>query len=94
MLTSPKFVIARFFFILGYTIDENLIPMDPDNAKSRWSCAICGKDFLNKWSTRRHVETMHFESASFDCEVCGKTLKNKNSYQNHLIIMHGHRVGK
>jgi len=75
----------------GYSIDENLIPMDPNDAQTRWSCALCGKDFISKWSARMHVETKHYESPTYDCEICGKTLKNKNSYRVHITSIHGKR---
>lgn len=67
--------------------------VDPHDKKSAWRCLLCGKDFQNRGNGRRHVETMHFETPSFECGICGNVLKNKNSFQNHMTIIHGHKKG-
>ena len=82
-------------FILGL-IQDMLSEAVSKDGKTAWRCLECGKDFPYKHTGKRHVETMHCESPSYECEVCGKVLKNINSYQNHISITHGikKRAGK
>ena len=63
----------------------------------KYSCGICGHQGSRKDDTKRHIITLHTQSAENSCEtctVCGKTYKNMWSLRTHMHRVHGMSLSK
>ena len=50
---------------------------------SGWRCKQCGKESINKFLLRMHIESEHM-GISHTCELCGHTYKNKSTFRGHV----------
>ena len=52
------------------------------NETSRYTCTICGKDFYNASTCKRHVKTVH-DGVNYPCDNCGKVLTQIGHLNKH-----------
>jgi len=57
-------------------------------AKGDYSCRQCGKILKSKKDLKRHIISIHVESAPVKCPHCDKDYKNGPSLQNHISKIH------
>jgi len=52
-------------------------------------CSICGKEFSDRSSARKHVENIHFPgSFIYSCKFCGENFTKKNMMYMHISKFH------
>jgi len=52
-------------------------------------CSVCGKEFSDRSSARKHVENIHFPgSFIYSCKFCGETFTKKNMMYMHISKFH------
>ena len=52
-------------------------------------CSVCGKEFSDRSSARKHVENIHFPgSFNYSCKFCGETFTKKNMMYMHISKFH------
>ena len=60
--------------------------MNPD---LNYSCTLCGKTGVNKYSLVMHIEAIHFpEMFQHNCGMCGKSAKSKMALYKHISRHH------
>jgi len=77
-------------------VEENMMVTDSLEGL-KYSCGICGHQGSRKDDTKRHIITLHTQSAENSCEtctVCGKTYKNMWSLRTHMHRVHGMSLSK
>lgn len=50
-----------------------------------FKCKICGKIFSIKYSTVRHINTVHFLERQFCCTFCKAGFKHKSHLNKHML---------
>ncbi|XP_046571564.1 zinc finger protein 546-like [Haliotis rubra] len=51
-----------------------------------FKCKLCDAQFIEYWSLRLHVNTVHSDKRPYSCTVCGKTFKSNGTLQTHSIV--------
>ncbi|XP_072946680.1 uncharacterized protein [Epargyreus clarus] len=58
-----------------------------DQAKSTYTCALCGKHFSTHSNRQRHM-FIHTGLKPFKCEMCGKSFKHASEKRAHVTYVH------
>ena len=59
------------------------------NEESKSSkCEQCSSTFVNNWSLRRHISTVH-NKLTFECDKCLRKLSTLDSLKRHKKMLHG-----
>ena len=66
---------------------DNAINENMEKASGMWKCKFCGKTFLRKDVSKKHIET-HLDGLSFPCQLCGKTFRSRNALSIHKARYH------
>jgi len=59
------------------------------SADDQFHCAVCSRNFSQKPTCRRHINTVHFGDQEQSCHICQKVFKNIPSLRTHLRGNHG-----
>ena len=59
--------------------------------KSTKDCEQCSAKFVNNWSLRRHISSIH-NKLTFECEKCSKKVSTIDSLKRHKKLLHGGTV--
>ncbi|XP_067675261.1 zinc finger protein 431-like [Haliotis asinina] len=51
-----------------------------------FKCKLCDAQFIEHWSLRLHVDTVHLDTRPYLCTVCGKTFKTNVALEVHSLI--------
>ena len=54
-------------------------------------CDQCSSTFVNNWSLRRHISTVH-NKLTFECDKCLRKLSTLDSLKRHKKMLHGGKV--
>ena len=46
-------------------------------------CEVCGKEFTNELTLKRHANFAHAKDEPSECNICGEICPNKNALRNH-----------
>ena len=61
---------------------------DVKNKVNDLKCDICGKQFSNHTTLRRHIEVVHDKIKPFSCHICEKNFATKLSLSKHKNSIH------
>ena len=59
--------------------------------KSNKECAQCSAKFVNNYSLRRHISSVH-NKLTFECDKCSKKVSTIDSLKRHKKMLHGGMV--
>ena len=51
-------------------------------------CEICSKNFCDRYTLKRHVETVHNKKKKLECEICHLKIERRDTYRRHMYQSH------